>query len=46
NGDGFGSESENGIGLRNTKTRVEYLGGKFMMDTEGSETVFMIEIPI
>lgn len=46
NGDGFGSDSDNGIGLSNTKTRVEYLGGKFMMDSKGLETVFMIEIPI
>jgi signal transduction histidine kinase len=46
NGDDFGSESENGIGLNNIKTRVEYLGGQFMMDIEGPETVFMIEIPI
>lgn len=46
NGDDFGAESENGIGLNNIKTRVEYLGGQFMMDIEGPETVFMIEIPI
>ena len=47
NGSGFNIPDDNsGIGLKNVKTRVEYLRGKYMVETDELRTVFMIEIPI
>ncbi|RLD84779.1 MAG: hypothetical protein DRJ10_00260 [Bacteroidetes bacterium] len=46
NGGGFNQkESTNGIGLKNIKTRIEYLGGKLNIESDDSQTQFMIEIP-
>lgn len=47
NGEGFNvSESKDGLGLKNIKHRVEYLGGKLIIDSKiGQGTLFMIELP-
>jgi signal transduction histidine kinase len=47
NGKGFNvSESKDGLGLKNIKHRVEYLGGKLIIDSKiGQGTLFMIELP-
>ena len=47
NGGGFVyTESNTGMGLKNIKARIEYLGGSIFIDSNDSETIFMIEIPI
>ena len=46
NGGGFKqNERTNGIGLKNIKTRIEYLGGTLFVESGDSQTQFMIEIP-
>lgn len=47
NGEGFNvNESKDGLGLQNIKHRVEYLGGKLIIDSKiGQGTLFMIEVP-
>lgn len=35
-----------GIGIKNVKTRIEYLNGKLTIESGDSETIIMIEIPI
>lgn len=46
-GKGFIQNGKNkGFGLLNVETRVEYLQGKLLVETSGSETIFMIEIPL
>lgn len=39
-------KNSKGIGIKNIKTRVEYLQGKLTIESGNSETVTMIEIPI
>lgn len=39
-------ENSDGIGLKNINARVEYLGGKLTIESNKSETTFLIEIPI
>lgn len=39
-------ENGSGMGLKNLKKRVEYLKGKFMVETNELKTLFMIEVPI
>ena len=51
NGRGFDVEkakaNENGIGMRNLISRIEYLNGTLNIDsTEGKGTTIMIDIPI
>ena len=47
NGSGFEHNENNiGMGLKNIKTRVEYLGGNLQVESNGLETIFMIEIPV
>ena len=47
NGGGFDQTvSTGGLGLRNIKSRVEYLGGKIEIISDDSSTLFLIEIPI
>ncbi|MFA5419809.1 MAG: ATP-binding protein, partial [Bacteroidales bacterium] len=47
NGGGFDQTvSTDGLGLRNIKSRVEYLGGKIEIISDDSSTIFLIEIPI
>jgi len=48
NGEGFDTTiSKDGLGLQNIKHRVEYLGGKLIIDSKiGQGTLFMIEVPI
>lgn len=47
NGGGFVyDENKQGLGLENIKTRVEYLAGKITVESNESDTIFMIEIPI
>lgn len=38
-------ESSNGMGLKNIKARIEYLGGQLTIESNKSVTIFMIEIP-
>ena len=47
NGEGFNvNESKDGLGIKNIKHRVEYLGGKLIIDSKiGQGTLFMIELP-
>jgi two-component system, NarL family, sensor kinase len=46
NGGGFKLNDNNtGHGLKNIKTRIEYLGGEFFIDSNDEETNFLIEIP-
>lgn len=46
NGSEFKSNPDDiGIGLKNVRTRVEYLRGKLFVETDEMKTVFMIEIP-
>jgi signal transduction histidine kinase len=47
NGEGFNvKESKDGLGLQNIRHRVEYLGGKLIIDSKiGQGTLFMIEVP-
>ncbi|HEY9113059.1 MAG TPA: sensor histidine kinase [Bacteroidales bacterium] len=47
NGEGFNvNESKDGLGMKNIKHRVEYLGGKLIIDSKiGQGTLFMIELP-
>ncbi len=46
NGGGFEmNENSKGHGLKNIKTRIEYLGGEFFIDSNDDETNFLIEIP-
>ena len=47
NGSGLGvKDKPYGMGLNNIKTRVEYLGGTFFIETNESITQFFVEIPI
>ena len=47
NGSGFEHNENNiGMGLKNIKTRVEYLGGNLQVESNDLETIFMIEIPV
>ncbi len=47
NGSGLGvKDKPYGMGLNNIKTRVEYLGGTFFIETNESVTQFFVEIPI
>ena len=47
NGGGMKIHSkDNSLGLKNVKTRVEYLGGTMVIDSDESLTIFMIEIPL
>lgn len=39
------NDNHDGMGLKNIKTRVEYMGGNFMVEADNSVTIFMIEIP-
>lgn len=39
------NDNSGGMGLKNLKTRVEYLRGKLMVETNETKTLFMIEIP-
>ncbi len=46
NGGGFTSDKSNeGMGLKNIRNRVDYLGGKFNIESNDSDTLFIIEIP-
>ncbi len=46
NGGGFNSQKKSeGLGLKNIKTRIEYLGGKFEINADDIVTLFLIEIP-
>ena len=46
NGGNFSlNQHADGVGIRNIKTRVKYLGGKLMIEPSPSETLFIIEIP-
>ncbi|MCF8347643.1 MAG: hypothetical protein K9G61_02410 [Bacteroidales bacterium] len=46
NGQGFDPTIVNdGIGLRNIKTRIDYLGGKLEIISDEQTTLFIIEIP-
>jgi len=46
NGGGFNSQKRSeGLGLKNIKTRIEYLGGKFEINADDIVTLFLIEIP-
>ncbi len=47
NGSDFEHNENNiGMGLKNIKTRIEYLGGNLQVESNGLETIFMIEIPV
>ncbi len=47
NGGGFEyRESSQGMGLKNIRSRVEYLGGSFNFESTTNDTLFMIEIPL
>jgi len=46
NGGGFKiNEKSDGMGLKNIKSRVDFMGGILTIDSNDSETIFMIEIP-
>ncbi len=46
NGSGFDQkDNTSGMGLKNIKTRVEYLGGQLSLESTDFTTLFMIEIP-
>jgi len=46
-GQGFDqTKGHNGMGLKNIKTRIEYLGGKLEISSENQCTLFLIEIPL
>lgn len=45
-GGGFNTKkSSEGLGLKNIKTRIEYLDGKFELNADDTVTLFLIEIP-
>ena len=45
NGHGFSDKSTDGIGLKNVRSRVDYLGGLLNIDTGQSGTTIIIQIP-
>jgi Signal transduction histidine kinase len=46
NGIGFeGYETSSGIGLKNVSSRIQYLGGRYTIDTNQNGTTITIEIP-
>jgi len=46
NGNGFDqTQVKDGIGLRNIKTRIDYLGGRLELNSDEQTTLFIIEIP-
>jgi signal transduction histidine kinase len=46
NGQGFDqTKIKDGMGLRNIKTRTDYLGGKLEIISDSEMTLFIIEIP-
>jgi signal transduction histidine kinase len=45
NGKGFRANENNGIGLKNIQSRVNYLNGKLQVDTSISGTTVMIQVP-
>ncbi|RQP03876.1 MAG: sensor histidine kinase, partial [Paracoccus sp. BP8] len=46
NGIGFeGYETSSGIGLKNVSSRIQYLGGRYTIDTNHNGTTITIEIP-
>ena len=47
NGIGFeGSETAGGIGLKNVYSRVQYLGGRYTIDSNKNGTTITLEIPL
>jgi signal transduction histidine kinase len=45
NGQGFPDSSSDGIGLKNIRSRVNYLNGSLNIDTGSRGTTIMISIP-
>lgn len=46
-GQGFvHAKSYDGMGLKNIRTRIDYLGGKLEISSENQCTIFLIEIPL
>lgn len=45
NGQGFKEKHRNGIGLKNIRSRVDYLNGKLQIDAGLSGTTVMIQLP-
>ena len=45
NGHGFAGKSKDGIGLKNVRSRVDYLNGHLNIDTGQSGTTIIIQIP-
>lgn len=45
NGKGFSEKQNDGIGLKNIYSRVNYLKGKINIDSGKSGTTIMIQIP-
>ena len=45
NGKGFGQEIEPGIGLKNVRSRVNFLNGSMNIDSGNGGTTIMIQIP-
>jgi len=45
NGHGFSSKSTDGIGIKNVRSRVDYLGGQINIDSGHAGTTIIIQIP-
>ena len=45
NGKGFAEEKSDGIGLKNIKSRIDYLRGKLNIDSANRGTTIMIQVP-
>lgn len=45
NGIGMGQKNETGIGLKNIKSRVDYMGGSMNTDSSSKGTTIIIQIP-
>jgi signal transduction histidine kinase len=45
NGKGFSRQNVAGIGLKNVKARVEYLGGKLVINSDDHGTTVIVQVP-